>query len=153
MIRTSNPVLQKDTFSKVYSYSSQGTMTVQGTVNKTLILLLCVIAMASLSWGKAISPGFLMLGSIAAIALSFVMFFKPHLSPVLAPAYALAQGIFIGNISGMFEKMYPGLVMQAVMLTFGVLATMLFLYKTQIIRVTDRFVKIMIIGMGAILFC
>ncbi|OED36660.1 hypothetical protein AB834_02775 [PVC group bacterium (ex Bugula neritina AB1)] len=153
-MRTSNPVLSKDVFSRYHSGDSVSKMTVQGVVSKTAILFLCVLATASWSWAQGSQGlsigGWFMGASIFGFILAIVMAFKPQYAPVLAPAYSLCQGVTIGFISSLFERSYPGLVMQAVVLTFSVLGTMLFLYKARIIQATDRFRRIIMIGMGAI---
>ncbi|MDP1973510.1 MAG: Bax inhibitor-1/YccA family protein, partial [Sediminibacterium sp.] len=78
-------------------------------------------------------------GLISALAISF----KPNWAPVLAPLYALLEGLFIGGISAImnaaFAESYPGLIMQAVGLTFGVALAMFLLYNFRIISATERF--------------
>jgi uncharacterized YccA/Bax inhibitor family protein len=78
-------------------------------------------------------------GLISALAISF----KPNWAPVLAPLYALLEGLFIGAISAImnaaFAESYPGLVMQAVGLTFGVALAMFLLYNFRVINATQRF--------------
>ncbi|MDG1475035.1 MAG: Bax inhibitor-1/YccA family protein, partial [Porticoccaceae bacterium] len=78
-------------------------------------------------------------GAIAGFILALVTMFKKHLSSITAPLYAIAEGLFLGAISGVFEMMYPGIVVQAVGLTLGTLASLLFLYKTGIIKPTENF--------------
>jgi uncharacterized YccA/Bax inhibitor family protein len=68
-----------------------------------------------------------------------VTVFKKEWSPVTSPVYALLEGVFLGAVSALFEKSYPGIVMQAVGLTFGVLFCLLAVYKSGIIKVTERF--------------
>jgi uncharacterized YccA/Bax inhibitor family protein len=78
-------------------------------------------------------------GLIAAIAISF----KPNWAGYLAPLYGLLEGLFIGGISAIlnaaFAEKYPGLIMQAVGLTFGVAIAMFLLYNFRIIRATEKF--------------
>jgi uncharacterized YccA/Bax inhibitor family protein len=73
-------------------------------------------------------------GFVCAIVLTF----KPKLARVLAPVYAIAQGLFVGAISKIFNTAYDGIVIQAVGITLGVFVTMLVLYRTGVIRVTDK---------------
>jgi uncharacterized YccA/Bax inhibitor family protein len=79
------------------------------------------------------------LGAIGGLILAIVISFKKEWAPVLAPIYAVLEGLFLGAISAFFESMYPGIIMKAVALTFSVLFALLFMYKTGIIRVTQRF--------------
>ena len=72
------------------------------------------------------------------------LYFKPHLAKVLGPIYALAQGFFVGAISKAYETLYNGIVVQAAGATLAVFAVMLLLYRTRIIKVTDRFRRIVI---------
>ncbi len=154
MLRTSNPILSKDIFTRVQSDGVSHEMTVQGAITKTAMLFLCVLVTASWAWSyegpMATTMGWMVGSSLLGFVLAIVTSFKPTWSPVLAPAYALCQGVAIGFISSMFERSYPGLVIQAVLLTFCVLGTMIVLYKANIVRATDRFRRVMTIGMGAI---
>ena len=59
--------------------------------------------------------------------------------------YAIAQGFFLGGISAIFEAQYPGIVIQAVGLTLGTLTSLLFLYKTGIVKPTENF-RLMIVS-------
>lgn len=143
-MRTGNPTLNDNTFR--VEYTSTNAMTVGGTVNKTAILLLLVVMTAIWSWKKVMvfgEPGPMipwMIGSgIAGFILALITIFKKTASPITAPLYALVQGVFLGVLSAMFEIMYPGIVFQAVLLTFGTLLSLLLAYKTGIIKVTENF--------------
>ena len=72
------------------------------------------------------------------------LYFKPQLAKILAPVYALAQGFFLGAISKGYETYHDGIVVQAAGATIAVFAVMLVLYRTRIIKVTDRFRRIVI---------
>jgi len=78
-------------------------------------------------------------GLIGGLVMALVISFKPTTAPFLAPVYALLEGLFLGAISAAFEVAYPGIVMQAVALTFGTLGTLLFAYRTGVIRATENF--------------
>ena len=145
MLRTSNPVLSKDTFTRVQMGEARGVMTVRGTMLKVLIMFLCLLVTASWTWGKMADPAMIatmsswMIGSgILGFVLAMVIISKPTMAPVLAPLYALVEGVFIGAISAFFESRYPGLVYQAVGLTFAVMAAMLFCYTTRIVVLTEK---------------
>ena len=122
-------------------------MTLEGTVNKTGILLLLCFMTAAVSWN--IPNTVLMftgmgVGFIAAI----ITIFKPTMASSTAPVYALAQGLFLGGITVMFEAQYPGIAIQAIGLTFGTLASLLVCYKTGIIKPTENF-RLMIVSATA----
>ena len=98
-------------------------MTIQGTVHKTgIALILCIIS-AGYVWGN---PSLHMLAMPAGILvyLAMVTAFKPTISHITVPVYAIVQGVFLGVISMIFDKMYPGIVVQAVFLTFGTLGAL-----------------------------
>ena len=143
-MRTGNPTLNDNTFR--IEYASTNAMTVGGTVNKTAILLLLVVMTAIWSWKKVMvfgEPGPMipwMIGSgIAGFILALITIFKKTASPITAPLYALVEGVFLGVLSAMFEIMYPGIVFQAVLLTFGTLLSLLLAYKTGVIKATENF--------------
>ena len=122
-------------------------MTLEGTVNKTGILLLLCFMTAAVSWN--IPNTVLMftgmgVGFIAAI----ITIFKPTMASSTAPVYALAQGLFLGGITVMFEAQSPGIAIQAIGLTFGTLASLLVCYKTGIIKPTENF-RLMIVSATA----
>jgi uncharacterized YccA/Bax inhibitor family protein len=134
---------------------SNDRMTVRGSVSATAVLLVLLLASATVGWlmtgspvtnaDGAISygiPGAAMLGVIVGFALAILLAFKPHLARVLAPVYALAEGLFVGAISRMFETFYDGIVIQAAGATVAVVAAMLVLYATGIVKVTDRFRRV-----------
>lgn len=143
-MRTGNPTLSDNTFR--VEYASTNAMTIGGTVNKTAILLLLVLMTAIWSWKKVMvfgEPGPMipwMIGSgIAGFILAMVTIFKKTASPYTAPLYALVEGVFLGVLSAMFEILYPGIVFQAVLLTFGTLLSLLLAYKTGVIKATENF--------------
>jgi uncharacterized YccA/Bax inhibitor family protein len=121
-------------------------MSVQGTVNKTLLLLLLVILTASWTWSiffktgapQAVMP-LLLAGVIGGLIVGLVTVFKPAWAPVTAPIYGLLEGLVIGGVSSFAEAQFPGIVVQAVGLTFGVCLAMLFAYKSGLVRATEKF--------------
>jgi len=148
--RSSNPTLSVERFEAAASAAqAQGTayvdtMSVQGTVTKSLILTGLLLITASVSWSLMLakSPlvGAAVLGGlIVGLISALVCAFAPKASPIAAPIYALAQGLFLGAISAMFAAKFPGIVVQAVALTMLTLAAMLVLYKMRIIRATEKF--------------
>lgn len=148
-MRTSNPALGDKTFESL-SYSpdrSGSVMTLNGTVNKTAILLALVIAAAAWTWSQTLLPGgdrsltgaLALLGVFGGFIVALVTTFKPAWSPVTAPIYAVLEGLFLGAISAVMNQRYPGIVPQAVALTFGTLFCLLAAYRSGLIPVTDNF--------------
>jgi uncharacterized YccA/Bax inhibitor family protein len=142
-LRTGNPALREDVFTAT-RYDGGGTMTVQGTVNKTALLLVLALATATASWvlGTSGGPGlggWAIGASLVGLVVAIATIVRPRWSPVTAPIYALVEGVVLGLVSMLFEARYPGIAIQAVALTFGVLGAMLLLYRTGVIKVTQRF--------------
>jgi uncharacterized YccA/Bax inhibitor family protein len=130
-------------------------MTVQGTVVKTAVLLVILLAAAVYTWSQAaagapLAYGLLVAGSLGGLVTAVVTTFRPQWSPVTAPLYAGLQGLVMGAVSAVFEAMYPGVVIRAVGLSIGVLAVMLFVYGTRIIRATERFKIGLVAATGAV---
>ena len=157
LMRTSNPTLNDNAFRNEHVAYGQESMTIQGTVNKTGILLLCSIATAVFTWNKFLdsrSPEAVMplaaLGAIGGLVVAIVTVFKKNWSPVTAPLYALLEGLVLGAVSAIFEVRWPGLPIQAVSLTFGVLLVMLVAYRSRIIPVTDKLRIGIVAATGAI---
>jgi uncharacterized YccA/Bax inhibitor family protein len=152
--RTSNPALNEKAFQG--QIATGEVMTVQGTVNKTGLLLLCVVATAAWTWGVAHGPvpgealPWMMGGLVGGLIVALVTIFKKTWSPITAPVYALLEGLVLGGISAFFEKSYPGIAFQAIGLTFGVLFVMLLAYKTGVIRATQGFKLGVIAATGGI---
>jgi len=121
-------------------------MTLNGTINKTGILLVLAMATAAFTWFQFLQSGnpadvmpYMLGGLIGGLIFAMITIFKKEWAPVTAPAYALLEGLVLGGISAVFELRYPGIAIQAVGLTFGTLFAMLFLYRTGIIKVTEKF--------------
>jgi uncharacterized YccA/Bax inhibitor family protein len=157
MFRTGNPALRSKAFNNISSSAELGKMTIQGTVNKTIIMFFILLLSASWCWSKFIQFGpqavgkWIILGAIAGFVLGLITIFKKEWAPYTAILYALAQGFFIGGISSIFEYQYPGIVIQAVALTFGTLFCLLFLYKARLIKVTENFKLGIASAMGGIM--
>jgi len=122
-------------------------MSINGTIHKTAILLALVLLPAAFVWRQFYLSGanhasvqtWMIGGLIAGIVFAFATIFKMTWAPVTAPLYAVAEGLFLGGISAMFEQAYPGIVMQAISLTIATLFAMIIVYQTGLIRVTERF--------------
>jgi len=87
---------------------------------------------------QAVMP-WMMTGLLAGFVVAMVTIFKQSWAPATAPAYALLEGLALGGISAFFEAQFPGIVIQAVALTFGTLFALLTVYRLGIIRVTANF--------------
>lgn len=131
-------------------------MTVRGTVQKFGLLMIMVLGAASFTWGlyyKGVDVRPWMWGSmIGGFVLALVIMFKKEWAPYLALGYALLEGLFLGAISAFFDAALPGIVMQAVMLTFGTAGAMYVLYNLGIIRATNTFKKVVITATAGIAF-
>lgn len=129
-------------------------MSLSGTINKTLILFLMLTASAMVVWWMAFNGMNPILpaigGAIVGLILVVIAAFKPQYSPVLAPGYALFEGLFIGGISAIFEAKNPGIVIQAVGATFVTFAVCLGLYKFKIVKVTEQFKSVVVAATLAI---
>jgi uncharacterized YccA/Bax inhibitor family protein len=141
-MRTSNPALNDSTFD-TYALAGEEKMTIQGTVNKSFILIALVFSTALLSWDfmSNLESGivYVIASAILALIVGLATSFKPTWSPYTAPAYALFEGVFLGAISGFFDKMYPGVVIQAVLLTCGTFVCLLLAYRSGLIKATENF--------------
>lgn len=139
-MRTGNPTLNAKTFSSFSVYDEAKAMTVQGTANKSFILLALVLFTSVWAWSNPIQAMPLLFPAIiGGVVFALITVFKKEWSPVTAPIYALIEGVILGAVSVFFEKSYPGIVMQAVGLTFGVFFALLVVYKSGMIKVTDNF--------------
>ena len=152
MLRSGNPALRDNVFTQAQAIDGQqGAMTIQGTANKTIILLFIALFTAALVWSnQQIAVLLLVPGLILGFIVAMVTIFKKEWSPVTAPVYALLEGLVLGAISSFFEARYPGIVIQAVALTFGTLFCLLIAYKTRLIKVTENFKLGVISATGAI---
>jgi len=126
------------------------TMTVSGTINKSFLMLILLIASAAVTWSMANPIIFAIGGAIVGFILVLIATFKPQYSGFLAPGYAIFEGLFIGGISAFFEIMYPGIVIQAVSCTFVTFMVCLGLYKYGVVKVNDRFRSVVVAATLAI---
>ncbi|MGE0526213.1 MAG: Bax inhibitor-1/YccA family protein [Bdellovibrionales bacterium] len=147
-MRTANPALSDQTFQNLTA--TQDPMTIQGTINKSLLLIVLVIGSAYSSWQSAypdgwsqesvpIIPSWYLPAAGGAFVIAVVIVFKKTAAPFLTPVYALLEGATLGALSSVFEARYPGIVMQAVMCTFGTFFALLMAYKSALIKATENF--------------
>jgi uncharacterized YccA/Bax inhibitor family protein len=129
-----------------------GVMTVAGTAQVTAILLGLLLVSGAFGWaavkvdtaGNAEFPPLAIVGILVGIGCVFGLMFKPQLAKIIAPIYAIAQGFAVGAISRGYETYQKGIVLQAVGATLGVFLVMLFLYRTNVIKVTEKYRRIVI---------
>ncbi len=147
-MRTTNPALNESAFRRAEPVAgSTATMTLNGAVAKTGILTLLLVASAAYSWNLLASnagqPSWfgpaLRFGWIIPLVLALVISFKPATAPWLSPVYAVLKGFLVGILSAAFNATYPGIVIQAVMLTAGVLFALLGAYSSGLIKATENF--------------
>jgi uncharacterized YccA/Bax inhibitor family protein len=142
-MRSSNPALSNDTFRGTRAGFGEAAMTIEGTVNKTAFSLLILMATAAYTWNLGVGdprvPAFTMVGVLGGLVLAMVTIFKKEWAGTTTPMYAALEGLALGGISATFEARYPGIVSQAVFLTFGTLGALLVAYRSGVIRATENF--------------
>jgi uncharacterized YccA/Bax inhibitor family protein len=160
--KSSNPALGEETFAKHgVASSSANAMTMQGTANKTAILLLLACCSALWTWNiffnaldvesarGAVAP-WMIGGAIGGFIVAMITIFKQEWAYITAPIYAILEGLFLGGISAYFEAAYGGIVIQAVLLTLTTFVALLVLYKTGLVRATENFKLIVTSATGGI---
>ena len=154
-LRSGNPALNTKTFSG-FDMTTGASMTIMGTVHKTALGLLLLMSTALFTWnmpaGDPRATGLMIVGMIGGLIVAIVTIFKHHLAKYTVPAYALLEGLALGGISKFFEVMYPGIVNQAVMLTFGTLGALLLAYRSGLIKATENFKLGVMAATGGIFF-
>jgi uncharacterized YccA/Bax inhibitor family protein len=118
-------------------------MTLGGTVNKTALSLFILLIAASYVWNRGAADPALPLwtigGVVGGLIFAIATMVKKTWAPVTTPLYAAFEGVALGGISVIFESQYPGIVSQAVFLTFGTLAALLFAYRSGLVKATENF--------------
>lgn len=154
--RSGNPAFRSKAFTHRSSdFSTNEVMTLSGAVNKTgLYLLLCVLS-AAFNWNllysnPSLANGLLWLGVFGGLVAAIVTIWKPTTANISAPIYAVLQGLALGAVSGMYEYLYDGIVMQALALTFGTLAALLLAYKSGLIKPTENFRLMLFAATGGV---
>lgn len=156
-MKSSNPALNGKVF-QGQPFALDRPMTLDGTVNKTGILLLCSVATAAFAWhtfmqtrNVAEVSSLMWIGLIGGLIFAVATIFKQTWAPVTAPIYALLEGLVLGSLSAVLEMRFPGIAMQAVGMTLGVMFVMLFLYRSHIIPVTQKLRLGIVAATGAIM--
>jgi uncharacterized YccA/Bax inhibitor family protein len=168
LFKSGNPALSESKFRDTVLdeiVTQENAMTVQGTLNKFGFLFLMTLGAAYYSWKEAVGGGdawtLVLIGVFGGLGVALLITFKKEWSQYLAPLYALLEGLFVGAVSAFFEYAvsskqggysggYSGIVLQAVGLTFSVVAAMYLLYKFQVIKVTEKFRSIIAIATAGI---
>ena len=138
----------------------RGAMTVGGTISKTSMLFVLLLIAAVAGWRAVPAPevdpvtdtitygfpGIALVGVAIGFVAVILLMFKPHLAKFVAPVYAVGQGFAVGAISAYYEQLWNGIVLQAAGATLGVFAVMLLLYQTRIIKVTEKFRRVVVLA-------
>ena len=132
-------------------------MSINGTVNRAGILLICVLVTAAWTWNQFLATRdistvgpYALIGGIGGFIMALVTVFKKEWSPITAPIYALLEGLLLGSISAIFELRFPGIAMESVALTFGTCFCMLLAYRSGLIRATQKFTMGLVAATGGI---
>jgi uncharacterized YccA/Bax inhibitor family protein len=136
-------------------------MTVRGSIQKFGFLMILVLAGASYTWKLYYSfkvptmMTLLYVGMIGGMICAFATIFIPKLAKYLSPAYAVLEGFVLGGLSAIvnesFKAKYPNIIMEAVLLTFGVALAVFLLYNFRIIRATNKFRAVILSSMVGIM--
>lgn len=148
-MRTANPALSEAVFRNA-GLAATDRMTIEGTVNKSALLIAIVFACAYFSWQSAypggwaegslpVIPGWYLPAILIAFVVSLVIIFKKTTAPMLAPVYAVLEGAALGALSALFEFRFPGIVIQAVLCTMGTFLALLLAYRSGLIKATANF--------------
>jgi len=163
---TANPALNEAVYRQARVAGAHGrVMTLEGSIIKTGILVVILLATALYTWAQALEGGaalggaiqiparvltLLWLGLIGGLVTAFLTIFMPRIAPVTAPIYAALEGLALGGISAIFETRYPGVAIQAVGVTTGTLISLLALYSARIIRNSTKFTLGVVAATGGI---
>ena len=141
--RSGNPALSSKVFENT-TQRKQGAlliddvMTIKGTVDKTAISLILLLTAGYFSFSEEMF--FLIpIGGICGFIIALVTIFKKTWAPITVPLYAIFQGLLLGGISFMYGQLYEGIVFNAIMITVSILFSLLFAYRSGIIKATENF--------------
>ena len=153
LYKSKNPALNVNTFEKIrVDGESSHLMTIQGTINKINILGLIVLASAGLTWYLFENSDKIVFyhnvdtlldctagGSILGFLVAIVIIIKKSSAQYLAPLYCIFEGVAVGGLSIIMDSIYPGIVLQALLLTFAILFSLIFIYRLGLIKATENF--------------
>lgn len=143
-----NPVLRK---TADMSYAGP-VATHAGTANKTSLLLLLLFIFAVLTWNEPYFTVMMPIFAIATFVLCLLISFFPRTAPLLSIPYACCEGIFLGALSSLIDRSYPGIATQAVLATFGVTMGCMLLYSSGKIRVSGKALRMFSIAVFGLMF-
>ena len=144
-MRTSNPAMKDAIFTRERAAAHEAPMTLEGTTTKSLLLIGLVVFSASFTWTQVLGGNVgivvpaMVVGLLGGLVVALVTVFKPRVSPYTAPLYAVLEGLALGAISALYQARFKGLPVQAVALTAMVFVAMMVLYRTGLVRATERF--------------
>jgi len=159
LFKSGNPALSEKALNSVsMSTNYAESMTLRGTLNKFGFMLLMLMGSAFYSWKEFTDGGnvtmLIWIGLIGGLVVALIITFKKEWAPYLAPAYGLLEGLFLGAISAYYNEAFatkaPGIVMNAVGLTFGTAIAMYFLYSFKIIKATEKFKSVIMMATAGI---
>ena len=139
--RTLNPALNSNTFKNINKKDSlflNESMTIKGTVDKTA-LALCILVISGYYSFSQENLILMAVGGFIGLILFFTLIFKKSWAPFIVPLYSISQGFVVGGFSYLYNSQYEGIVLQSVLLTILVLFSMLFAYRSKIIKPTQNF--------------
>ena len=139
--RSGNPALSSKTFENINNNGpliKDDVMTIKGTVDKTEISLLLMIMSGYFSFTED-SMMLILVGGIGGFIVALITIFKKHLSPITVPIYAIFEGLLLGGISFVYGQLYEGIVFNAILITVSILLSLLFAYRSGIIKATENF--------------
>lgn len=161
LFKSGNPTLSEKRFKDTVLddiVTHENAMTVYGTLQKFGFLFLMVMGTAFYSWKEFADGGnvqpLIYIGAFGGLGVAIVLMFKKEWAPFLAPAYALLEGLFVGAISAYYNFAFaaqaPGIIINAVGLTFGTAIAMYLLYSFKIIKATAKFKAVIITATAGI---
>lgn len=156
--RSGNPTLKDNSFEQHgHSFSGHEAMTIEGTVNKSFIMLALLLGGAFVTWSMyfsdqsaSVAP-YAIGGAIGGFVLALIVSFKPRTAPYLVPVYAILEGVFLGALSAIYEAEFDGITMQAALLTMCVFIALLLAYKSRLIKATENFKLGVVAATGGIM--
>ena len=140
--RSGNPALNSKAFASQANQRRGAelseVMTIKGTVDKTAIGLFLLIFSGYYTFGPEMTH-FIFIGVFGGLGVAILTIFKKEWSPITVPIYAILEGLALGSISYRYEQSYDGIVFQAIVLTLGILTSLLLAYRSGIIKATKNF--------------
>ena len=152
-LNSSNPFLSENAIEKKSSQILDNDlsddlfigMTAQGATNKSIILGLILVLFSFIGYSMG-NTTILIACALLGLGTAIFAMVKPKYSPILAPLYAIFEGLFVGGVTLNYSMMFEGIVGNAIILTMALFFAMLFLYKAKIITVTQKFRSVIIMA-------